>query len=177
MSNPTVTNRRGTFDANSNADIVVRSVEKDGFETQVVTLDLGGSGAENLISGTLPVSGTVAVSGTVPISATSLPLPANAATETTLASLSSESSSFFGGLLGLLDRIWDSIKQPIFMAQVASGPSIRALLTADSTTQVGTVTTVTTVTNLTNLNTIDSREIVWAAWEDNYYNGIRSRIT
>lgn len=196
MSNPTVTNKQTSFVTDANSDIVVRTIEKDGFETQVVTLDLGGAGAENLIDGALPVSGTVAISGTVPISAAALPLPSGAATEATLATLNgkvtaadtsnvtlNESSGFVTSLLMLLDRIWDSVKQPIFMAQVASGPSIRALLTADSTTQVGTVTTVTTVTtaatvtNLTNFNTIDSRELVWAAWRDNYYNGIRARIS
>jgi hypothetical protein len=36
----------------------------------------------------VPVSGTVAVSGTTPVSATALPLPAGAATETTLSALS-----------------------------------------------------------------------------------------
>jgi hypothetical protein len=37
----------------------IRTIEKGTFKTQVVTLDLGGSGAESLTSGTVPVSGTV----------------------------------------------------------------------------------------------------------------------
>lgn len=36
-----------------------RSIDKTGVKTQVVTLDVGGSGAESLVSGTVPVSGTV----------------------------------------------------------------------------------------------------------------------
>lgn len=69
---------------------VIRSVDKAGVKTQVVTLDLGGSGAESLVAGSIPVtgafypttqpvsgtfwqatqpvSGTVAISGTVPVS-------------------------------------------------------------------------------------------------------------
>jgi hypothetical protein len=41
----------------------IRTVEKGGVDTQVVILDLGGAGAESLLTGTLPVSGTVAVTG------------------------------------------------------------------------------------------------------------------
>lgn len=36
-----------------------RAIDKTGVKTQVVTIDLGGSGAEALTSGTLPVSGTI----------------------------------------------------------------------------------------------------------------------
>jgi hypothetical protein len=47
----------------------VRTVDKGGVKTQVVTLDLGGSGAESLVSGAVPVTGsfwqaTQPVSGT-----------------------------------------------------------------------------------------------------------------
>lgn len=47
---------------------VIRDVDKAGIKTQVVILDIGGTGAENLLNGTLPVS------------AVSLPLPSGAAT-------------------------------------------------------------------------------------------------
>lgn len=58
---------------------VVRDIDKGGAKTQVVTLDLGGAGAETLISGTMPVS------------AISWPLATNAATETgNLASLAAK---------------------------------------------------------------------------------------
>lgn len=59
----------------------IRSIDKSGVKTQVVTLDVGGSGAESLVSGTVPVSGSVTVSNfpdtqpvsiaaTVPVSGT-----------------------------------------------------------------------------------------------------------
>lgn len=38
----------------------IRDIEKGGKKTQVVTLDLGGAGAEILLTGTLPVSQAVA---------------------------------------------------------------------------------------------------------------------
>lgn len=38
----------------------IRDIEKSGKKTQVVTLDLGGAGAEILLTGTLPVSQAVA---------------------------------------------------------------------------------------------------------------------
>lgn len=47
-----------TLNTGSGGD-VTRSIDKSGVKTQVVTLDLGGSGAESLPSGTIPVSGTV----------------------------------------------------------------------------------------------------------------------
>ena len=46
----------------------IRGIDKTGVKTQVVVLDLGGSGAESLLTGTLPVS------------TASLPLPAGAST-------------------------------------------------------------------------------------------------
>jgi hypothetical protein len=50
----TVTNQKTTFDADTNSDISVRSITKGSDETQVVTLDLGGAGAESLVAGYLP---------------------------------------------------------------------------------------------------------------------------
>lgn len=41
----------------------IRDIDKSGVKTQVVTLDVGGAGAETLVAGTVPVSGTVSVSG------------------------------------------------------------------------------------------------------------------
>lgn len=66
---------------------VVRDIDKGGVKTQVFTLDVGGSGAETLVAGTVPVSGTVALSGTVPISASALPLPTGAAVDSSLTTL------------------------------------------------------------------------------------------
>ena len=47
-----------TLDAGAGGD-TYRSIDKAGPKTQVVTLDVGGAGAESLVSGTVPVSGTV----------------------------------------------------------------------------------------------------------------------
>lgn len=45
-------------DVSALAQFRVRDIEKNGAKVQVFTLDLGGSGAENLIAGTMPVSST-----------------------------------------------------------------------------------------------------------------------
>jgi hypothetical protein len=68
----------------------VRDIDKGGIKTQVVTLDVGGAGAETLLAGTVPVSGTVTATGPltdtqlraspVPVSNASLPLPTGAST-------------------------------------------------------------------------------------------------
>lgn len=47
----------------------IRDIDKGGLKTQVVAIDLGGAGAESLLTGTLPVS------------AAALPLPTGAALE------------------------------------------------------------------------------------------------
>lgn len=107
--NPTLTNKKTSFDADTNADIPVRATDRAGFQTQHLRVDVGDA-AESLLkvgqqamtasvpvvlasdqtvipvsdnSGSLTVDGTVAVSavgGTVAISAASLPLPTGAAT-------------------------------------------------------------------------------------------------
>ena len=46
-------------DVSALAQYRVRDVEKNGAKVQVFTLDLGGDGAEQLVSGTIPVSGTI----------------------------------------------------------------------------------------------------------------------
>lgn len=46
--NATVTNKKSTFDANTNPDIATRAVEKNSLKSQVVIIDYGGAGAESL---------------------------------------------------------------------------------------------------------------------------------
>lgn len=60
-----------TLNSGSGGD-AVRTIDKLGTKTQVVTLDLGGSGAESLVSGAVPVTGAfyqatqpVSIAGTV----------------------------------------------------------------------------------------------------------------
>lgn len=95
MADNTVLNLGGGGDT-------TRSVDKAGVKTTVVTLDLGGAGAESLVAGTVPVSGTVITGGLtdaqlraapVPVSNATLPLPTGASTAanqaTEIASLAS----------------------------------------------------------------------------------------
>lgn len=58
---------------------VVRAIDKAGKVTQVTAIDIGGSGAETLLSAANPL----------PVSADALPLPTGAATEATLETLAS----------------------------------------------------------------------------------------
>jgi hypothetical protein len=67
---------------------LIRNIDKGGVKTQVVTLDLGGSGVESLTSGTLPVSGTVEITNDVgnpvPVSGTVATTQTNGYTTGTL---------------------------------------------------------------------------------------------
>lgn len=56
----------------------IRQVEKGGAKVQTILLDIGGLGAESLLTGTLPVS------------AVNLPLPTGASTEATLVALNAK---------------------------------------------------------------------------------------
>ena len=51
-SNPTVSNSS----TDSYPAIPVRAIEKTGNQTQVFALDIGGAGAESLLTGSLPVT-------------------------------------------------------------------------------------------------------------------------
>ena len=55
---------------------IVRDIDKGGAKTQVVTLDLGGSGAEQLLNGAIPVTGPVT---DAQLRATALPVTTNGA--------------------------------------------------------------------------------------------------
>jgi hypothetical protein len=60
-----------TVDNGALGTLPVRSIEKSGQQVQVFTLDLGGSGAEDLLSGTLPIRDAQrASSAAAPTSAT-----------------------------------------------------------------------------------------------------------
>lgn len=59
--NATLTNRKTSFDADTNPDIPVRAIEKGGQQTQSIVIDWGGSGAEDL---TAPNLDAIAVVGT-----------------------------------------------------------------------------------------------------------------
>jgi hypothetical protein len=92
--NVTVTNKKTSFDANTNADIVTRSVDKSSKQTQVVIVDYGGAGAESLsvpdfaTQTTLSaLNGKVTAVNTGAVVISSSALPTGAATESTLSTL------------------------------------------------------------------------------------------
>lgn len=91
------------------------------------------------------------------------------------------SGGFFDRVTELLRMIMDFVRAPDYAIPTATGKKIQCLVAADSQLQsVATVTTVSTLTNLTNLNNfnaIDSRNLIWAGWENQYNEGIRSKIT
>lgn len=124
---------------------VVRTVTKGGLEVQVITLDLGGAGAESLIAGSvpvtgpatdgqlratpLPVSGTVATGGltdtqlravAVPVSNSSLPLPTGASTS----ALQTTGNTSVGSI---------DTKTPA-LGQALAGASVPVVLTAAQVT-------------------------------------------
>ncbi len=47
------------FNITEGIGTIIRAIEKSLKKTQVVTIDIGGAGAETLLTGTMPVSGTV----------------------------------------------------------------------------------------------------------------------
>lgn len=140
----------------------VRSLDRAGIKTQVVLLDLGGAGAESLVTGTMPVSGSITVanaslavtgtfwqatqpvSGTVtvgnaslavtgaffqatqPVSAVSLPLPAGAATETTLAALNTK--------IGAAGQALMAASTPVVLASNQSAVPVSGTVTANAGT-------------------------------------------
>ena len=89
--NATVTNKKSSFDNNTNPDIQTRAVEKSALKSQVVIVDFGGAGAENL---TVPdfateatlstLNGKVTACNTGAVVISSSALPTGAATEATL---------------------------------------------------------------------------------------------
>lgn len=97
------------------------------------------------------------------------------------------SGGFFDRVTSLMQMIMQFVKSPDYAISTALGKKIMCILGTDSS--IGTITTVTTVstvtnlttaatlTNLTNFNTLDSRYLVWGAWQQNYNEGIRSKIT
>ena len=144
-SNPTLSNQKATWDANTNPDIIARTTETASGQLQHVRLDLGSGTTEAQETG---------------------------------------STGIFSSIYALLSRILSSLRSPEYMQIGANGKALRVLFNADSSlntvstvTAVTTVTTCGTVTNLTNFNTLESRELIWNGWKQNYVTAIRNRIT
>lgn len=169
--NPVVSNSPTSI----NPDIPVRTIEKSGQQTQVVTLDLGGAGAEELTSGTIPVSGTISVDN--------LPVDPATATKqdtgnTTLAAINTEQEVQTGWLSSLYNIITQSAKAIIASINYPSFAD-RTLqrVRATGIIESGTVTTVTTVTGLTNIDSYPGgmviKDLSRASWAVN----VRGRFT
>lgn len=75
---------------------VVRAIDKAGTVTQVTAIDIGGAGAETLLSAANPLP--ITASSALPISAASLPLPAGASTEATLAAVQTLLNTIAGAI-------------------------------------------------------------------------------
>lgn len=99
--NVTVTNKKTTFDADTNADLPIRTSETAGStQIQHVRLDLGVGTAEAVAEGTLPVSGTVTANAGTNLNTSALALESGGnlatiaakdfATQTTLAALNAK---------------------------------------------------------------------------------------
>lgn len=144
----TVTNRKSTFDANTNPDIDVKTTSTAEGVVQHVNID----SIPSVDINSLP-------DVTVPGVATNATLLEAAA-----------------GLAGLLSRLSEYLRAMPFVNPTALGHKVQAQLATDSTMNIQTVTGVTTVTNLTNFNGVDSRLLIWAQWDTAYNTGIRSKI-
>ena len=79
---------------------VVRAIDKAGTVTQVTAIDIGGAGAETLLSAANPLP--ITASSALPISAASLPLPVGASTEATLAAVQTLLNTI-AGAIGVVD--------------------------------------------------------------------------
>ena len=75
---------------------VVRAIDKAGTVTQVTAIDIGGAGTESLLSAANPLP--ITVSSALPVSAASLPLPAGASTEATLAAVQTLLNTIAGSI-------------------------------------------------------------------------------
>lgn len=159
----TVTNRKSTFDANTNADYNVKTTVDGGELVQHVNID------------SIPA---VTVTG-VATEATLSGIATSASNINTILSNANE-SGFFSRLLILVGFILEYLRALPFVVPTALGVKVQALVSTDSSlnsvSTVSAVTTVSTVTNVTNMNTIDSREIIWSMWLNGYNEGVRSKI-
>jgi len=140
-----------------------RTETKGGFESQVVLVDLGGLGAESLLTGAMPVTGTFwqatqPVSGTFwqatqPVSLASVPSHAvtNAGTFAVQATQAGTwTVTGAGGTFPVTGTFWQAT-QPVSGTfwQATQPVSGTVAATQSGTWNIGTVTTVTTVSAVT----------------------------
>ena len=133
-----------TLPAGSGGD-TIRNIDKAGVKTQVVTLDLGGAGAETLLSGTVPVSGTVATGGltdaqlrlsAVPVSLASTTITGTVA----LTANQSVNNAQINGVAPLMGNgVTGTGSQRVTISSDNTAFAVNATLTAETTKVIGTV--------------------------------------
>jgi hypothetical protein len=125
----------------------------------------------------VPVSGTF-YPETQPVSAVTLPLPAGAATESSVAGLTKPSDSQHATLDDIavaLRQILQALAYPPNIDRSAA--SARVNMTSGILTTLTTLTTCTTVTGLTNIDSIQGRVLVMGQNANAWANVVRSRIS
>lgn len=142
--NVTITNRKSTFDANANPDISTRAVEKSALKSQVVIVDYGGAGAENL---------------TAPDFATEITL---SALGTTLTELNAKVTAVNTQSLALDDTVI-LLRRIVKLLEASSNADIanRQRIVLDAITAGLTLSAITTVSTVSNLATqagLDQRQ-------------------
>jgi len=73
--------------------------------------------------------------------------------------------------IGLLAKIWQTVKTPPWTVYTGAGPQVRVLV--DTSSGIGTINTLTSLTQLAGL---DARWALWNQWGAEYKLGIRSKI-
>lgn len=162
--------------AGGTSDPAVATNDKGGRHVQIVQLDLGNDSTISVAENSLPINdggGSITVDGAVNVS--SVPLAANAATETSLQEVSNflrqlvQSSTSPTGF----DR---SLGRSRVTAVVESG-TVTTVSTVNTVNTVTAVTAVTTVSGLTNIDGRNGAMLInqtnLSAWAD----CVRARIT
>lgn len=129
-----------------------------GVHFQRVKLDLGGDGVSAPVAGSLPVSGDF-YQATQPVSAAALPLPAGAATDSTLQALQALNDTMLYMLGAILEKM----------------PRVTGNDQAAVSIETGSVTTVGTVSNMTNIggrHTANVADAMTMAGTSHIYNNI-----
>lgn len=119
------------FAISQGSGTTIRAIEKTSKKSQVVVLDLGGSGAESLLTGTLPVS------------VASLPLPSGASTAAKQPALGTAGSASadvitIQGIASMVAVKVDGsgVTQPVSIAQSSTGTLANVAASASSVTLI-----------------------------------------
>jgi hypothetical protein len=73
--------------------------------------------------------------------------------------------------IGLLARIWQTVKTPPWTVYTGVGPQVRVLMETSSN-----INAINSLGNITQFGSVDSRWPIWNGWGAEYKMGIRSKI-